>query len=139
MRSVKIADALVVITFVMVAAFFIGTVRTINYRSNVFSIEGLIQVKEKEIKDGDPIKLDLSYCLNTDDPILIKRTLRDNQVVNLDESPVPIILEQGCHTVPITIYTDKGLPPDEYNITFYVTIPTQNFGKIYQTETFIIF
>lgn len=135
--KISSGTVLQIATFIIVAFFLFWAVSESNNRRTAFTMEEPVKVLNKTIKSGDILDLEISYCLNTTDPVLFKRTLRDHQIINIDETPVPILLDTGCHTIGQQIKVDNA-HVDTYTITFYVTIPTKNYGQIFKTEVFSV-
>lgn len=137
----RISHIIPFITLAILVGLTIWAIDSNLQKQNALTInnkDNLIMIENKTVKAGDILDLLIPYCLNTSDPVLIKRTIRDNEVINLDDSVVPILLDTGCHTITQQIQLDDNMKPDTYNITFYFTIPTINFGKIYKTQEFQI-
>lgn len=127
-----IATLLMLSVFILFAYFVIRN-------SNAFTAnEPLPILNGHEFKAGEVIKTQVSYCSATNEPITIRRGISNSEIIPLDTTAVPVSFSQGCRDIEINYKIPTTLKPGTYGATLYITIPTLNFGRIFQTVPFEI-
>lgn len=132
--SEKVVPIAVLLIFIGLFGMIFWVVKVYQDRQNAFHVKEPLPVNNnREFKRGEEIMVVVDYCLNTDEPVTIKRSI---DVTPIDLTPTPVSFTQGCRVAIIPFKIPLNFIPGEYDASLYVTIPTINFGDIYPTTRF---
>jgi len=128
-----------VATFALLVSIMGLLVMTQRQDSQTFIVNGPISILIREIRVGEIGEVKLDYCLQDNDPIIIKRGLiEEGEPVSLDLTLTPLLLEKGCRIVSVVYKIPQDLKPGTYSATLYIVIPTLDYGEIFKTNIFEI-
>ena len=131
--SEKVVPVIVILIFIGLFGMIVWVFKSYFENKNAFTAIEPITFQLGEVRPGEEIIAEVNYCLNTDQPVTVKRSIEDRPI---DLSPTPVSFTQGCRTALLPYRVPIDIELGEHSATLYVTIPTVNFGDIYPTVTF---
>lgn len=129
-------------TTILAAIFLIGVLiywYSYPYKPITFNPQP-VKVLTKEIKRGDYLVYEISFCKNTAIVPLITKTFIDG-ILYVTPQTVAINNPLGCKSNLVQNYVPKALPPGEYVIEIsyvYKMNPIRNINISIKTEKFIV-
>lgn len=137
-KCLQILSYLVIISAVTLLSIFIYWM-VFPYNPITFSPQP-IKVVNKEVKRGDYLVYEISFCKNTPIIPLITKTFIDG-ILYVTPQTVAINNPLGCKSNLVQNYVPKALPPGEYVIEIsyvYKMNPIRNINISVKTEKFIV-
>jgi hypothetical protein len=97
------------------------------------------EIITKQVPPGGHVSFELDYCKLLDLPSEVTITFVDGFLYNT--TPIPSNLEQGCHSVKMSVYVPRAIPLGDYSISMLYRTklnPIRSVDTITKTAKFTV-